>query len=390
MISFDFSKHCCGCAACVDACPQKCICIVEDEKDFRIPNINVNECINCGLCEKVCPVINSDASRGLEKLFCGYNNNALQRKAGSSGSLFILLAKKVIENGGVVVGAAFDDNLQLRHRLAYDDDGIMPLMKSKYIQSNTTGIFNKVRAELKDGKQCLFVGTPCQCQALYNFMGRKQIDNLLLVDFICHGVPSQKLFDKAIQSFEKRRDCKVESFNFREKAKGELHCYSISYVYNDGERETDIGTSREFPFYNGYLSYRIFRESCYECKFAQRERVSDITLGDFWNLGKIKGIKDFRKGYSMIIVNSNKGLEVIQNLSDKISIEEFPIEIAEKNNYAYTHPTEKRLLHKWFLRDYNKKPYDEVEKLYLQAPVGIRQEFKAFINNIINSLIVLK
>ncbi len=390
MIDFDFSKHCCGCGACVDICPRHCITIIEDTKGFRVPKVSAINCNNCGLCNNVCPTLNSEASKGLERLFCCYNKNSNQRKAGSSGSIFVLLADTMIKHGGVVVGAAFDSDLQLRHQIASTMDDVKPLMKSKYIQSDTTGIFKRIKEKLISGK-VLFVGSPCQCHALYNFLGRKPHDNLLIVDFICHGVPSQKLFNNAINLFEKKRGCKVKAFSFREKAKGELHCYSISYVYNGEEEvEVDVGCSKEFPYYNGYLNYNVFRESCYECKFARRERVSDITLGDFWGLSSLKrGLNDFRKGYSMMIVNSEEGQSYIHEISSDIEIEEYPIEVAIDNNFAYTHPTKKKLQHKLFIRDFNVKSYLEVENKYLRAPEGIRQEIRAFFLNVLNSLISL-
>ena len=385
MVDFDFTNHCCGCGVCVDACPRNCISIVEDSKDFRIPKVNTDECVNCGLCEKVCPVLNSEAPKGVEKLLCCYNKNEEQRHEGSSGSIFVLFADSVISDDGVVIGAAFDENLQLKHQVAHTMEEVKPLMKSKYIQSDTTGIFKQVKNFLKEEKQVLFVGTPCQCQALYNYLGKKRYEGLFLVDFICHGVPSQKLFDKAVQSYQQRHNCKVKSFSFREKANDLLRCYSMTYILNDGGAvKKEVGHTWDFPFYNGYLKYGVFRESCYECPFARRERVSDITLGDFWHLTKIKKeITDFHKGYSMVIVNTQKGINYIESITPLIVKEVYPIEIAEQNNFAYVHPTEKKLLHKLFIRDYNKKPFCEIERKYLCYPYGLN-----IIEKIINRILV--
>lgn len=369
MVDFDFSKHCCGCGACADACPRQCISIVEDTKDFRIPKINTELCVNCGRCDSVCPIINNEAISVEKKLYCCYNKNSTQRKEGSSGSLFVLLAQEVLAEGGVVIGAGFDSQLQLRHQVAGSLNEVKSLMKSKYIQSDTTGIFIKVRDFLREGRKVLFVGTPCQCQALYNYIGSKNLDNLLLVDFICHGVPSQKLFDKSIRSFELKNRCKILSFSFREKAKGSLHCYKMSYMYDDDDEViVDVGKAIDFPYYYGYLKYVSFRESCYECPLARQDRISDLTLGDFWGIASLnKSITDFRKGYSMMIVNTEKGKQYYQRISPHIESKEYPVNLAE-NNYAYTHPTKKRLQHKLFIRDYNVKPYEIVEENYLKAP----------------------
>lgn len=368
MIDFNFNKDCCGCAACVDICPVNCIEIINNKKDFRIPKVDKIHCIDCKMCEKVCPTLNPSTLKYSErKLFCAYNNNPIIRDKGSSGSIFYTIAKRIIDEKGCVFGAAFDKHLQLRHVKAESIPEIYPLMKSKYIQSDTTGVYKKVQFELKRNRKVLFVGTPCQCQGLYNFLEGKKPENLIIIDFICHGVPSQKLFDNAIRQYEIRNECKVRNFSFRKKTRESLHGYSIDYENKSGELKNEEGISKEFPYYQFYLKYWPFRESCYICKFVGKDRISDLTLGDFWFLERIKPeIKDFNKGYSMLIVNSNKGKEILDVHKADVYSEEFDLQFAVDNNFAYANPTKKSIIHTLFIFDYNRIPYNKLEKRYFK------------------------
>lgn len=373
MINFDFSKDCCGCGACADTCALGCISIIKDKKDFRIPNVETSKCVECGKCEKVCPVINpSSRVNDEQKLYCTYNNKEDIREKGSSGSIFYEVAKIVISDGGVVYGAAFVDKLQLKHCKAETIEDVFPIMKSKYIQSNTNGVFKDVRNELKKGRKVLFVGTPCHCQALYNFLGRKEQENLILIDFICHGVPPQELFDHAIELYEKQHDCIVKDFSFRHKTQMSLHNYKISYTCNDGTTKTETGSSDEFPFYCGYLKYITFRNSCYGCKFCNQNRITDMTLGDFWHLENIDPtVQDFNKGYSMLIVNSAKGHEIFNLISGELQYKEYNIDIAEPNNHAYCKPTFRSIKQKLYIRDYNRIPYEKLSERYFSYQLSL-------------------
>lgn len=366
MIDFNFSQECCGCGACADACALGCIAIIKDKHDFRIPQVNADKCVNCGKCDKVCPVLNVARKKNdAQKLICTYNNDEEKRMQGSSGSVFYEIAKETINQGGVVFGAAFVEKLQLKHIKVEKIEDIYPLMKSKYIQSNTNGVFQQVKDELKKGRKVCFVGTPCHCQALYNFLGKKTNDNLILIDFICHGVPSQSLFDKAIAQFEKDNDCDVTGFSFRRKTGNSLRNYEISYIDKSGNHNNQIGCARKFHYYCGYLKYFTFRDSCYQCKFVGHDRITDMTLGDFWGLEKIEPqLNDINKGYSMLIVNSNKGAELFKKLSGNFTSKEYPLELAARNNYAYCKPAFKSKVHNWFLHDYTRLPYDKLAKRY--------------------------
>lgn len=351
MIHFDFDKHCCGCAACVDTCKKHCISIIENWQGFRIPYIESNKCVNCGMCDKVCPVLNvNERDNKEQKCYCTYHLDAYVRNAGSSGSMFYLIADWIIKKHGVVFGAAFDENLQLKHSKATKLEELWPLMKSKYLQSDTTGVFEQVRTYLIQEKMVLFVGTPCQCQALYNYTITINRRNLYLIDFICHGVPSQNLFNRYIKSYERKKKVKVNAFVFRQRAlqssgnEEDVHNYKIESIDENGNQIIDTGYYDKSSFYVGFKNYQIFRNSCYECKFVGRNRITDFTLGDFWHLTEYEPyIKDFYKGYSEFIVNSERGNRLFEMLKQSIYYKEYDMDIPMKRNRAYNRPTIKHI-----------------------------------------------
>lgn len=224
-------SECCGCRACGDICPKNCISFAEDEEGFVYPTVDEGSCVSCGKCVNICPEINVFHNAKVETVEAAYAKNAQDRKAGSSGGVFGLLAEAVINNGGVVWGACFDDDLKLVHRCARTPQELKPLYKSKYLQSNTSGIYSKIIKDAKDGKHILFSGTPCQCNAVRNVVG-KYNENLITVEVVCHGVPSQSLFDRSIKWVEKKCNFKIIDFTFRSKNEYALSPRVFSFKAN--------------------------------------------------------------------------------------------------------------------------------------------------------------
>ncbi len=365
MIAFNFDKDCCGCRACADVCPKGCISMVKNSKGFFMPKIDSETCINCRLCDQICPVLNVQVKEDANtKLFCAYNKDNEIREQGSSGSIFYSVAKYVISNGGCVCGAAFVDGLKLRHIMVERLEDVYPLMKSKYLQSNTEGIYKKVKKELANGRMVLFVGTPCQCQALYNYLGKRNPDNLILIDFICHGVPNQELFDRYIFEYEQKNNCKVIDFTFRKKTPKFLHNCLIKRQFNNGEQDELLVNCYDFPFYYAYLKYIIFRESCYKCNFVGDKRITDLTLGDFWGIEHTGDVSDFYKGYSMLYVNNAKGENILEAIKSDLSLCEFDINSPKAYNHAYKKPTHRSILNRCFMYDYNRISHSRLEKRY--------------------------
>lgn len=369
MIDYDLKKDCTGCRACGDACPKSCISFVEDRDGFIIPSVNKETCINCKRCEQICPALNkSENTTTVAKCYSAYHIDSDIRREGSSGSVFYALAESIIQYGGAVYGAALDDNLQLHHTRATDMHGVLKQMKSKYIQSDTTGIYKLVIQDLQDGKEVLFVGTPCQSLALHSLAPARLRNKLLLVDIICHGVPSQSLFNQYIHQFEITHSCKVTGFSFREKTAGSLRNYKIEYTTGDDVRHTKIGDLEDIPYCLGFFYQITKRNSCYGCRQRSINRVSDITLGDFWGINKLKPeIEDFEQGYSSVITNTTKGEQSITGLKSCVvsKIKEGMFFVVD-HNHAYTQADEKSLRRSLFFFCMRHFGYVFCEKHFLQ------------------------
>ena len=258
---------CCGCRLCSDVCPAECIDIQEDEYGFIKPVINKSNCINCGICENKCPSLNFPELKNSVVGYAGFSKNNDERYSGSSGGIFGVLANEIIRSGGVVFGAAFDENLCLVQMKAEKESDLNNLYKSKYLQCDMTGYYSEVKNELDKGKTVLVCNTPCNIAALKNCLD-KAYENLITVDFVCHGVPSQKFFDKCIKWYEENKGIKIIDYSFREKKKGGTtpHLFKIKYIKNNKIKEK-VDLYLKDPFYNAFQKRLSMRESCYKCHF---------------------------------------------------------------------------------------------------------------------------
>lgn len=386
MIEFNFLKECTGCSACVDGCPQNCIRMVKSPYGYLIPSIDAATCIQCGLCDRVCPTLNTKhIEYGGRVVYSAYHKNESIRKEGSSGSVFYALASKVIGNGGGVVGTAFDERLKLKHQVAFNLEELEPLLKSKYLQSDTSGIYIQIKNHLKGGKIVLFCGTPCQCNAVKNYIPENLSKKLILVDFICHGVPSQDNFDKSMSLLEKKRKKKILFYSFRQKIEEDVHGYEITYDDGNGIHQKECGLWTSQPFYRGFKSYIAFRQSCYHCKHVGVNRSSDITLADFWGLPVIdKTVKDFGKGYSMVIINSDKGESMFNDIKEVLCVKTFDIIDAVKHNSSYTKCVNDSLVSKAYRYCYKNFPYFIVEPLFFSKAYNILLRIKGKLRYIMN------
>ena len=359
------SQDCCGCAACVDTCPQKCISMRKMQDGFMYPVIDGSVCNNCGLCAKKCPSLSPSINMPQATVFAVYAKSIAQRDSGSSGGVFGILAEFVLNEGGKVWGAAFDEKLHLIHKCALHEKELAPLLKSKYIQSDLSGVYRQVLQDLKIGRFTLFCGTPCQCNALKNYVG-SHTDKLLLVDFVCHGVPSQDLFDKTIDWYEKKYKVKVTSFTFRYKGKGVKHPQSYMCMH-EGDTKPHIGLHYQFPYYFGFQKYITLRPSCYSCKWATLSRSGDITLGDFWGIEKYNKSLHSSEGVSMVIANTQRGRAIFDSLlnTGQLICEEVPVDYAVSNNGCLSAPSKLKTEREDFFIDMQSLSFDDVVNKYL-------------------------
>ena len=308
-------KKCCnGCGACYNICPKNAISKEYSEDGFLYPVIDEEKCINCGLCKSVCPNNMHPEFGDLCGAYLYKNNDINVRKHSSSGGAFLEIAKKVIEQNGIVFGAEFDANNNIQHNGYTELRDVQKFCTSKYVQSDTRASFKEAYDELNAGKLVLFSGTPCQISGLKSYLSKRKcnIEKLITVDFVCHGVGSPKFWKDCLDYYEKEYKSKITSVNFRGKPRaGKLQ--NLTIAFQNGKRFVAPSTNLEL-FYYHFLKNYILRESCYDCQYSRKERVSDITLADCFktkeeHTNMLDGI-----GLSFLICNSEKGRELIERI----------------------------------------------------------------------------
>lgn len=341
MISvYDIKTNCCGCEACRQICPKHCITMQSDEKGFIYPKINQDLCIDCKLCQSVCPLHSTIGTNPNDTCFVYINDDAEFRLRSASSGAFEALCKSFADTNQdiVIFGCEIDDSLNVKHSASVNYVGFERLKKSKYVQSKLNDCYSQVRQYLKEGKFVVFSGVPCQIYGLRKFL-RKDYENLLLIDLICHGVPSQKVFDSYIKTMQYTYGKKVKEYSFRHKEiyMGRWISLSIKAIFTDGS-EVCLNCSEDL-YMNGFLQGLFNRDCCYDCKFASTDRCSDLTIGDFWGIADYNPNFDDGKtnGTSLIIASTEKGRRVIHNLTD-CTLEEVPISIAVPHNGQLSAP----------------------------------------------------
>ncbi len=315
-------EMCCGCTACEGVCPVNCITMEIDSEGFKYPKIDLDKCIDCKKCEKVCPSWNKNLPQNNvgEHSFIGHSKNSEVRKNSSSGGIFYHLAKKVIDENGVVFGAAMVGR-QVKHTFAETKEEIKRFMGSKYVQSDMGDCYKRAKEFLESGRKVLFSGTPCQIKGLYAYLG-KEYGNLLTQDLICHGVPSPMVWDKYLSFKTKSEHPQV---SFRDKKYG-WHYFSLKI--KDGKK-VSIKTLENDWYLKLFSDNTILRLSCYECNAKEQGSSADITIADCWNLKKIcRDISDKDEGLSLILANSKKGQEFLGEISEEVYLKEVDSEKA--------------------------------------------------------------
>ena len=305
MINIIDKHNCCGCAACASICIKQCIRMTSDKEGFLYPQVDKESCVNCGLCEKVCNELNPYDSRKPLKVLAAINKNEDVRMRSSSGGIFYVLANKVIDDGGVVFGARFDEDWQVVLDYAEDKKGVESFMGSKYVQARVEDAYKDVRQFLSEGRKVLFSGTPCQVAGLHKFL-HKSYGNLVCVDFICHGVPSPKVWAMYLGDVV-REVRRVSGIEFRNKERGWKN-FSFHLRYNEVGNTTSVLSSFYRNHYmKAFLKDITLRPSCYDCKAKGGRSHSDITIADFWGIDTVFPEMDDDKGTGLVFINSEKG-----------------------------------------------------------------------------------
>lgn len=328
---------CSGCEACANGCAQNAIEMKSDWRGFLYPSINQSKCVDCGLCAKICPVnIEERTPFVFDKASVYVDKNQITFNRASSGGAFGVMARYVISNGGVVYGCSMDDDYNVKFIAAETEEELEQLHGSKYVQSKVGFVYREIREVLKSGQLALLGACPCQIAGLKSFL-RKDYDNLITMDLICHGVPSQPYFKDYVHDLLKKKQG-VSSFLFR----------------NKKETEYDIGKNRitKDKVYVGYYNKdyymtpflwgKGYRSSCYKCLYAGGERQGDFTIGDFWNNSNAHFQIDDSHGVSLVLFNTSKAkaLEVVfkQN-SDYVDCPSLDLAMGTKSHGQLAHPS---------------------------------------------------
>lgn len=320
MINIVDKSKCCGCGVCVDSCVKNAISMIEDEQGFLFPFVNAKECINCGICNRTCDFIKNHQTESTIKNIYSLQHKSLEvLKHSSSGGAFTALSELILNSGGVVYGAYLNnDDFSVCHKSARSYSERDVFKESKYVQSSTVGIFKDIKMNLEHGYKVLFSGTPCQCAALKSFVKNKN-ENLYLIDLLCHGVPSNKIFKEHVNMWERKKNKKAVNYHFRSKIYGYVHTHLIEF--NDNTKEYSIELKRILKLYT-----LTMRPSCYSCPYASQHRYGDITIGDLWECNKVANIFN-NLGASTVIVNTDKGRELIKDISNSCNIKKISINV---------------------------------------------------------------
>lgn len=358
---------CTGCGACASACEKEAIRLIPNEEGFYRPQIDGSKCVSCGLCEKVCPILNPLKDKlpctDAPLVFAAWNKDEKVRAESSSGGAFSALADTVLEMGGVVCGAAYMSDMTVEHICIENKSDLSKLRLSKYVQSYTGHVFRQIREYAKRGRTVLFCGTPCQTAGLMSSL-RKDYPHVYCCDFICHGVPSPYIYKHYLQWVEDKYG-KVTHINFRDKRKGWYDALRVVTLDN-GRQKVMKGKNDAYwePFNNNYN----LQSSCYDCRFLGFPRKTDITIADFWGIGKnypFGHIGEIEKGVSLLIGNSDKGISLIHRSDDKMMCFERTLDEAIEKNQAGVHSSTRPAPRENFYHDLKRLTFDEMLSRYM-------------------------
>lgn len=369
---FENKETCCGCGACASICPKGAIEMKPDNQGFIYPVIDSDLCISCGACKKVCAYQNKSPLHEPVQAYAAVNKAREQLEKSASGGIFAAVATYVLENNGAVFGASldFEDGHPIAHLIGIEDIELLKCIQgSKYVQSSVEGTYKEAKRKLDEGKNVLFSGTPCQIAGLYGYL-RKDYSNLWTIDVICHGVPNLRFFDDYLHIEGQKRGGIPIGYTFRDKKRGWGMNARLDLKSQSGKEKSVYIPARLTSYNTLFLDGDIYRENCYKCPYARKERVADMTIGDFWGIEKehpalLKQNEfDERKGISCIIVNTKNGMELCKKLSDKISLSDSSFDKIAKKNGQLNHPTIQSKRHGTVMEIYDKFGYDGVEKWF--------------------------
>lgn len=395
MINIVDKSQCCGCNACIDICHKGAINLEVDIEGFWYPKVDVSKCVHCGLCEKVCPELQIDKLKKNDfftpaHTIAAINKNMKVRWDSTSGGVFSALAEYMYDQGGYVSGAVYNKDFSVRNFISNNEEDIESLRSSKYLQSNAKGLYREIRTLLKKGEKVLACGTPCQMAALRAYL-MEDYENLIIVDFICRGVNSPKVYRKYLDSLERKYGGKVIYVKAKNKELGWRNL-TRKVVFDNGK--VYYGILMDDDFRRGYHTNVYCRPSCYVCKYKGFPRISDITIADYWGIEKIDKNLDNNIGTSMILLNSKKGIKYFENIKDKLEWEETSFESVIPGNAALLQPISSSTIdRRQFFEDLDNGTFEEVTEKYFplnKNKLSIRRKIKSTLKEIIRLLLYFR
>lgn len=382
IVLFHGKENCCGCGACLNICPRNAISMVEDNCGNVFPGIDEDLCVRCGKCISVCSYKKDAAGQAPINVYAAASKEDTILKTSSSGGIFAVLATKILKQSGVVFGCATEytegTGIQIHHIMVEDQNELKKLQGSKYVKSDIALCYREVLEQLRTGRKVLFSGTPCQVDGLKGFLGGKSYDNLITVDIICHGVPGEKLFRDYVTEEEKKLGMHICDFEFRNKKDGWGSFVFAEHCRSSDKKEINISQyARRSSYYWLFLNGASYRDNCYSCKYAGRQRFSDLTIGDFWGIEEMhpeylhKKLLDAEKGVSCILANTEKGQNFLEQCQDNMILLGSTFEAAAKRNGQLNHPTKRHENRDAVIELYCQYGYAAVDRWYREY-LGIK------------------
>lgn len=354
-------EKCTACFSCVDKCPQRCISVYENEEGFLFPQVDSTKCTDCKICVNHCHALGSKAEVEKKEAYFGRASEESVFKTGSSGGAFAAVVEAYKSSDTYIFGAAYNNDKEFYvSHIEAPGDNYQSLCKSKYVISDMQGAYKKALNRLEAGNKVIFVGTPCQIGGLKSFLN-KDFENLLTLDFICHGVPSARILKEHLLFIEKKMNKKIMKVDFRSKKLGwRKHCLYIEFA--DGSFYNEV--FRRDYYFNLFMAYSDLRQCCFKCQYSNKKHQSDITLADFWGINNYNTEIDDDKGHSLLIPNNAKGTATIDLIIDKktmnlsqISDKYFGYVYKEHSKY----PLDSRVV---FFTEYKKLGYEKMAKRF--------------------------
>ena len=371
MIEITDKSQCCGCTACSSICPKKAIVMKQDEEGFVYPIIDKTKCVNCGLCDKVCPVKNAKEDTFEQKAYLVNNKNEEIRKDSTSGGAFTPIAEYVLNEGGVVFGATFDKNYSVIHTYVENKEELSKFRGSKYVQSFLGDSFKQVKEFLNNDRMVCFSGTPCQIEGLKSFL-QKDYKKLITVDVMCHAAPSPLVWKKYLNyEMSKLKGNKIEKVLFRDKSKYGYKYSTMTIKTDKDEYSRGVETD---PYLRAFFGDLSDRPSCYDCKFKKQCHVSDFTIWDCFVVDNFDKNLDDDKGTSRILVNTENGRNIFEEIKENFNYTEVETQSLVKNVKEMLHSVEVNERRTQFFKDLNEMKEEEFFKKWFPDTIKVKAE----------------